>query len=141
MAAKLPQRPAKDGASSKLWGGRFTGMIPFPSVESMAHNPKSIGATDPLMTAYNESIHFDKAFFAQDIAGSIAFARANVKTGILTQDEFSAIEKGFGQILQEWQINKFEIEQGSDEDIHTANERRLGEVIGKDIAGKLHTYA
>ena len=23
--------------------------------------------------------------------------------------------------------------------IHTANERRLGEVIGKDIAGKLHT--
>lgn len=27
----------------------------------------------------------------------------------------------------------------TDEDIHTANERRLGEVIGKDIAGKLHT--
>ena len=27
----------------------------------------------------------------------------------------------------------------NDEDIHTANERRLGEIIGKDISGKLHT--
>ncbi|GAW19104.1 hypothetical protein ANO14919_085880 [Xylariales sp. No.14919] len=27
----------------------------------------------------------------------------------------------------------------NDEDIHTANERRLGEIIGKDTAGKLHT--
>ena len=26
-----------------------------------------------------------------------------------------------------------------DEDIHTANERRLSEIIGKDIGGKLHT--
>jgi argininosuccinate lyase len=26
-----------------------------------------------------------------------------------------------------------------DEDIHTANERRLSEIVGKDIGGKLHT--
>jgi argininosuccinate lyase len=91
------------------------------------------------MTAYNESIYFDRAFYAQDIAGSIAFARANVKTGILTQDEFSAIEKGLTQVLKEWQSDKFIIKPGVDEDIHTANERRLGEIIGTDIAGKLHT--
>jgi argininosuccinate lyase len=93
------------------------------------------------MTAYNESIYFDRAFYAQDIAGSIAFARANVKTGILTQDEFNAIEKGLNQVLKEWQSDKFVIMPGVDEDIHTANERRLGEIIGTDIAGKLHTYA
>ena len=29
--------------------------------------------------------------------------------------------------------------QADDEDIHTANERRLSELIGKDIGGKLHT--
>ena len=63
----------------------------------------------------------------------------NTKTGILTADEFAAIEKGLLQILDEWKNNTFEIVPGADEDIHTANERRLGEIIGKDIAGKLHT--
>ncbi|KAK2741252.1 argininosuccinate lyase [Myotisia sp. PD_48] len=108
-------------AAGKLWGGRFS------------------GATDPLMTAYNESIYFDRVFYAQDIAGSIAFARANVATGILTPNEFAAIEGGLKQVLQEWQEDKFVIQPGVDEDIHTANERRLGEIIGMDIAGKLHT--
>lgn len=91
------------------------------------------------MVSYNESIYFDRAFYAQDIAGSIAFARANVKTGILTQEEFEAIEGGLKQVLEEWKTDKFQIVPGVDEDIHTANERRLGEIIGKDIAGKLHT--
>jgi argininosuccinate lyase len=52
------------------------------------------------MEAYNESLSFDRAFFAQDIAGSIAFARANVATGILTQHEFATIEKGLNQVLR-----------------------------------------
>jgi argininosuccinate lyase len=104
-----------------LWGGRFTGGL------------------DPLMVSYNESIYFDRAIYAQDIQGSIAYARANANIGILTEDEFKAIEKGFGQVLAEWQDDKFEIKPGVDEDIHTANERRLGEIIGTQIAGKLHT--
>jgi argininosuccinate lyase len=113
-------------ASSKptanmLWGGRFTTGL------------------DPLMITYNESIHFDRAIYAQDIRGSIAYARANSKIGILTKSEFEAIEKGFTQVLKEWEEGTFEIKPGVDEDIHTANERRLGEVIGKDVAGKLHT--
>lgn len=91
------------------------------------------------MEAYNESIHFDRIFYAQDIAGSIAFARANVATGILTPTEFSVIEKGLKQVLEEWKADKFIIKTPADEDIHSANERRLGEIIGTDIAGKLHT--
>ncbi|OTA55250.1 argininosuccinate lyase [Hypoxylon sp. EC38] len=104
-----------------LWGGRFTGGL------------------DPLMVAYNESIHFDKALYKQDILGSIAFARANTKGGILTEAEFDKIEMGLQEVMQEWDQGKFVIVPGVDEDIHTANERRLGEIIGKEIAGKLHT--
>lgn len=103
-----------------LWGGRFTGGL------------------DPLMVTYNESLPFDRVIYAQDIRGSIAYARANSKIGILTADEFAAIEKGFQQVLKEWESNTFEVKP-NDEDIHTANERRLGEIIGTGIAGKLHT--
>ena len=82
-----------------------------------------LGGMDPLMVSYNESIYFDRAFFAQDIRGSIAYARANVKTGILSQPEFETIEKGLMQVLEEWQSGIFIIRPGIDEDIHTANER------------------
>ena len=104
-----------------LWGGRFTGGL------------------DPLMVSYNESISFDRAIYAQDIQGSIAYARANSKIGILTPEEFAAIEKGLRRVKSEWDRGEFEIKPGVDEDIHTANERRLGEIIGQGVAGKLHT--
>lgn len=90
------------------------------------------------MTKYNDSLPFDKVFYAQDIAGSIAFARANVKTGILKEEEFQAIQAGLEQVKKEWENGNFQIKDG-DEDIHTANERRLGELVGKGLAGKLHT--
>lgn len=41
------------------------------------------------------------------------------------------------QVAQEWEKGEFTIQPG-DEDIHTANERRLKEYIGS-VAGKLHT--
>ncbi|KAK0107680.1 argininosuccinate lyase [Cadophora gregata f. sp. sojae] len=104
----------------RLWGGRFT------------------GASDPLMDQYNESLSVDRVMYAQDIKGSIAYARANVNTGILTQEEFETIEKGLGEIMKEWEEGKF-VSRPGDEDIHTANERRLGDIIGTHIAGKLHT--
>ncbi|KAJ6443162.1 argininosuccinate lyase [Purpureocillium lavendulum] len=106
---------------SMLWGGRFTGGL------------------DPLMVKYNESIYFDRVLYKQDILGSIAFARANAKAGIISQDEFQEIERGLREVEKEWEAGKFVIVPGVDEDIHTANERRLGEIIGKQVAGKLHT--
>ncbi|KAH0423754.1 argininosuccinate lyase [Colletotrichum camelliae] len=90
------------------------------------------------MHKYNASIQYDKALYKKDILGSIAFARANSKAGIISDDEFQAIERGLLQVMEEWKQGTFAI-MPNDEDIHTANERRLGEVIGKDIAGKLHT--
>lgn len=90
------------------------------------------------MQKYNESLPYDRIFWRQDIAGSLAWARANVATGILTEAEFNKIEQGFARIAEEWQTNSFEV-QKDDEDIHTANERRLSEVVGKEVGGKLHT--
>ncbi|KAJ2844707.1 argininosuccinate lyase, partial [Coemansia brasiliensis] len=105
--------------AKKLWGGRFS------------------GETDPLMEAFNESIHFDRRMYAADIQGSQAYAKALLKKGILTSEEQQTLDKGLQSVLQEWQANTFELRPG-DEDIHTANERRLGELVGA-VAGKLHT--
>lgn len=126
-------------ASSGVAGLRVQ-HLSIPQYNSLKLNSHFPGALDPLMMAYNESIHFDRAFYAQDIAGSIAYARANVATGILTNNEFAAIEGGLRQVLEEWRNGTFLIKSGVDEDIHTANERRLGEIIGTETAGKLHTY-
>ncbi|KAI5459408.1 argininosuccinate lyase [Mariannaea sp. PMI_226] len=116
----MAEKKADAPAAGMLWGGRFTGGI------------------DPLMHKYNASIRYDKALYKEDILGSIAFARANLKAGIISEDEFRAIEHGLLQVMEEWKQGSFVITP-NDEDIHTANERRLGEIIGKDTAGKLHT--
>jgi len=91
------------------------------------------------MMSYNKSLPYDCVFYAQDIAGSIAWARANKDRGILSEHEFSEIQRGFDQVSQEWASNSFIVNPSVDEDIHTANERKLGEIIGTGIAGKLHT--
>ena len=75
---------------AQLWGGRFT------------------DGPDPLMQKYNDSLPFDRALWRQDIAGSIAYARANIKTGILTKQEFGDIEKGFRSVAQEWESGCFQ---------------------------------
>ncbi|RDW91476.1 argininosuccinate lyase-like protein [Coleophoma crateriformis] len=118
----MAEKSTKVG-ENMLWGGRFTGK----------------SGLDPIMVSYNESIYFDRAFYAEDIKGSIAWARANKNVGNLTEQEFAAIESGFAKVHQEWKDGTFKIIPGVDEDIHTANERRLGEIIGKEIGGKLHT--
>lgn len=89
------------------------------------------------MEKFNESIHFDKRLWRQDLKGSMAFCKANFKTGILTEEERDEILKGLEMVYSEWENQKFEIKPG-DEDIHTANERRLTELIGS-VGGKLHT--
>jgi argininosuccinate lyase len=95
------------------------------------------GGTDPIMEKFNESISFDKRMWSQDIRGSIAYAKAIQKVGIVTEDETKLLVEGLEKVGQEWADGKFEIKSG-DEDIHTANERRLTEIIGP-TAGKLHT--
>ncbi|KAK4688909.1 argininosuccinate lyase, partial [Tremellales sp. Uapishka_1] len=110
----------EDFTKRKLWGGRFT------------------GSTDPLMHEFNQSLKYDKRMYAADVKGSIAFSKALLKAGIVTEAEQAEIERGLKQVEQEWENGEFKI-LPDDEDIHTANERRLSEIIGNGIGGKLHT--
>ncbi|GFT14258.1 argininosuccinate lyase [Nephila pilipes] len=102
----------------KLWGGRFS--------EGLS----------PVMDIFNRSIMFDKQLWDVDIKGSIAYAKALEKCGLVSEEEKSKILLGLTQVSEEWASNAFEIK--GDEDIHSANERRLKEIIGNEIGGKLH---
>eukprot|EP00567_Pseudictyota_dubia_P004086 CAMPEP_0197455624 /NCGR_PEP_ID=MMETSP1175-20131217/41194_1 /TAXON_ID=1003142 /ORGANISM="Triceratium dubium, Strain CCMP147" /LENGTH=468 /DNA_ID=CAMNT_0042989521 /DNA_START=192 /DNA_END=1598 /DNA_ORIENTATION=+ len=95
------------------------------------------GGTDPIMEKFNESISFDKRMWAQDIRGSIAYAKATAKIGIISEEERDQLISGLEKVSEEWADGSFEIKPG-DEDIHTANERRLTEIVGS-VGGKLHT--
>ena len=75
--------------------------------------------------------------WSQDIRGSIAYAKAIHKVGIISDEEKNSLVEGLGKVREEWANGTFELKPG-DEDIHTANERRLTEIIGP-TGGKLHT--
>ncbi len=104
---------------TKLWGGRFSGQ------------------TDPQMWALNASITTDRRLAFHDIRGSQAWVRALQKAGVLTAEEAQTLLKGLSQVAAEFAQGQF-VFAPTDEDIHTAVERRLRELVG-DVAGKLHT--
>ena len=104
---------------SKLWGGRFQ------------------GETDAQFWDFHASIGFDIRLAEVDIRGSMAYAQALGRAGVLSEAEVRAILDGLRQVSAEFADDSFLL-QPSDEDIHTAVERRLGELIGP-VAGKLHT--
>lgn len=89
------------------------------------------------MHQYNQSLSYDRRLYAADIQGSKAYSQALAKIGILSQGEANQIQAGLDKVKEEWSSNTFAIHP-QDEDIHTANERRLTELIGS-VAGKLHT--
>ncbi|KAF0774665.1 hypothetical protein AaE_001636 [Aphanomyces astaci] len=107
------------GGGKKLWGGRFSGEL------------------DPVMNKFNESLSVDKRMWAADIRGSKAYASALRAANVITVEENVVIQDGLNSVFAEWENGTFVIVAG-DEDIHTANERRLTELIGS-AGGKLHT--
>ncbi len=105
--------------TNMLWGGRFS------------------GAPDALMRAFNDSISFDIRLWDADLTGSDAYAQALARAGIITPAEADTLRHGLKQIRAEFDDGQFTLAAG-DEDIHTAVERRLKELVG-NVAGKLHT--
>jgi argininosuccinate lyase len=103
----------------KLWSGRISGSM------------------DPIVAQLNNSLPFDKRLAQVDITASIAWARALTKVSILNPEESDLIIEGLKTIQSEFAENRF-VYIESDEDIHTAVERRLTELVGP-AAGKLHT--
>lgn len=102
-----------------MWGGRFA--------ETM----------DERMARFNNSYPFDKRMWAEDIRGSLAWARQIHQAGVISAEELAEITRGLETVHNEFATGTFEA-LPSDEDIHTAVERRLGELIGAP-ARKLHT--
>ncbi len=94
-------------------------------------------ATADLVLQYGESVSYDWKLYPYDIAGSIAHARAQLNAGMLTQEEFSAIETGLLDIKKDIESGNFEwkIEL---EDVHMNIESELTKRIGAPGA-KLHT--
>lgn len=93
--------------------------------------------TSSLVQQFGESISYDWRLFPHDVAGSIAHARAQMKAGLLTGDEFSSIEEGLKEIETDIRVGKFEFKT-SLEDIHMNIESELTKRIGA-AGGKLHT--
>jgi argininosuccinate lyase len=103
----------------KLWGGRYE------------------TETDELMHRLNRSIGFDQRLWKADLEGSIAWAQGLGEAGLLAGEEVETIVEGLREVWKEWESGAFVIQE-SDEDIHSANERRLTELVG-EVGGKLHT--
>ena len=102
-----------------LWHGRF-----------------ELKAADDLM-AYTESISFDRRLWLDDITGSRAHARMLGHVGLLSVNEVDAIIQALATIEKEMLSSEFRF-LDSDEDIHTAIERRVTEIAGA-AGAKLHT--
>ena len=54
------------------------------------------------MHEFNQSLRYDKRMHAADITGSIAYAKALAKVGILTADEQQKIVSGLQAVGKEW---------------------------------------
>jgi argininosuccinate lyase len=101
-----------------LWGGRFSG---GPS-EALA-----------LLSA---SVHFDWRLAPYDIAGSRAHARVLHKAGLLSDDELTRMLAGLDTLAKNVESGDL-VATIADEDVHTALERGLLEILGPDLGGKL----
>jgi len=99
-----------------LWGGRFDG--------AMSEVTRRYTGDDS-----------DRRLLEFDIRGSIAHVTMLGETGIIERSDAATLATGLETILAD--SDGFEY-QRSDEDVHTAVERRLGELVG-DVAGMLHT--
>jgi argininosuccinate lyase len=102
-----------------LWHGRFGG---GPSAELMA---------------FTESLSFDRRLWVDDIAGSVVHVEGLHRAGIISDEESGLIIAALNAVVDEFVADSF-VFATSDEDIHTAVERRVTELAGP-AGAKLHT--
>ena len=102
-----------------LWGGRFE------------------SGPGEILWAYTTDVS-DRRLLADDVTGSLAHVLMLGETGILGEADVKTLVGGLETIQSEAAADgAFEFLE-SDEDVHSAVERRLFELVG-DTAGKLHT--
>ena len=91
---------------TNLWSGRFD------------------TAPDPAAFDFGASFRFDRRLFEDDVAGSVAWARALRQAGVLTADEASQLETTLAALLAAAQADPGFV-AGDDEDVHSFVERQL----------------
>src|ERR1043165_5102758 len=101
----------------KLWQGRFE------------------EESDPVFEEMNRSLGIDAVLLEVDIRANRAHARSLLGCGVLTQEEWKAIDQGLEQILSEYSPEQ--VRATPYEDIHTFVEATLASKIGP-AAGTLH---
>jgi len=94
-------------------------------------------SSSQLLQDLNNSLPFDKVLYREDIEGSMAHAYMLSQQGIISEDDYTQIERGLTEILSEVESGKLSLD-GDDEDIHMAVESRLTDLIG-DAGKRLHT--
>ena len=107
------------GGGQTLWHGRFEG-----------------GPADELL-AFTESLSFDERLWPDDIEGSRAHVRGLARAALITESERDEILRALDSVAAELAGGTFEFVR-TDEDIHTAIERRVTALAGA-AGGKLHT--
>jgi argininosuccinate lyase len=102
-----------------LWHGRF-----------------GEGPSDELL-AFTVSLPFDRRLASEDLVGSRTHVRMLTQAGLLNADEQSVILAALTRVEEELKTGTFTFVP-TDEDIHTAIERRVTELAGP-AGAKLHT--
>ena len=102
-----------------LWSGRFD------------------AAPDAAALEWGSSFSFDRRLFEDDVTGSVAWARALARAGVLQSDEGRRIEEALTAILERGRAHPESVD-GPDEDVHSFVERLLVERLG-DAGRRLHT--
>src|ERR1700761_9124910 len=104
---------------SNLWSGRFD------------------AAPDAAVFAFGTSFSFDRRLYEDDVTGSIAWARALARAGVLPAEDASRIEATLTELLDRGRSEP-QFVAGDDEDVHSFVERQLVERLG-DAGRRLHT--
>jgi argininosuccinate lyase len=117
-AADTPD-PAAPATGATLWHGRFAG-----------------GPAEELL-AYTASLPFDRRLWPQDIRGSQAHVRGLGRAGLLSEHDVAAVLAALEQVGGELAAGTFAFAP-TDEDVHTAIERRVTELAGP-AGARLHT--
>jgi argininosuccinate lyase len=106
-------------SGATLWHGRFE------------------GSPDAALMAYTASLPFDRRLWRDDIAGSRAHVSGLARVGLISNAERDAVLAALDRVEHEIGDGSFEFAE-TDEDIHTAVERRVTELAGP-AGAKLHT--
>ncbi|WP_166987106.1 argininosuccinate lyase [Canibacter zhoujuaniae] len=113
-----PRTGNRAGESGALWGGRFKSG-PAPELQRLS-----------------KSTQFDWQLAQYDIRGSKAHAVALHDGGYLTATELQGMHSALDELARRVAAGEF-LPAADDEDVHSALERGLVEIAGRELGGKL----